>query len=169
MKCLLPGPAHPSSTAAFIDPKRESPAEVAQVQTLHHSDQQTLRCAPSQSQPLSRNRSPEHSSIVPSAPYGLPHRLSIIQIVQFSLPHGADIPTDCNGDAANPGIAFFARLVVAPHWDNGRSTTSDDWGGRTGTATPAGPRWANDVRSHNPSTPKEQVGNNFPVSRLKAP
>ena len=37
-----------------------------------------------------------------------------------------------------------------------------------GTATPAGSRWANDVRSRNPSTTKEQVGNNFPVSRLNA-
>jgi hypothetical protein len=63
MKCLLPGPAHPFSTAVFIDPKREFPAEVPQVQTLRHSDQATLHCAPSQSQSLSRNQWAEHSSI----------------------------------------------------------------------------------------------------------
>ena len=114
MKCLLPGPAHPSSTAAFIDPKRESPAEVARVQTLHHSDQQTLRCAPSQSQPLSGNRSPEHSSIDRSTAYGLPHRLSITQIVQISPPTALTFRQTATGTQLTPA-SRSSPASLSPH------------------------------------------------------
>ena len=110
MKCLVPGPAHPSSTAAFIDPKRESLAEIAQVQTLHHPDQPKLPSPPSQSQPLSRNRSAQHPSIVRNTAYGLPHRLSIIQIVQFSPSTALTFRQTGTGTQLTPAL----RALPAP-------------------------------------------------------
>jgi hypothetical protein len=111
MKCFLPGPAHPSSTAAFIDPKRESPSEVAQVQALHHSNQLTLRSALSVTTTFAQSIArtsvdrPQHSVRTASSFVNHPD-------YPIFAADGADIPTDCNKDAANPGIAFFARQSI---------------------------------------------------------